>query len=345
MKKTAWILLTALSSLLFIQCESEQGEYLPGYSGGFGELVVVMDKAVWEGPTGDSLFAVLAGEQHGFPQPEPYFNVIQVSPSKFQSVLKTHRNIIRISANQGNQGKEPLVLENNKWAKGQYVLTLNATSYNHLLEVIGSYQKDIRSVFQSAEIRRHIERNKKFGDASIGKELSSIQHYKLVTHKDAFLDKNRSGLAWIRSERERNAGGFQHQISQGIMIFSKPYMSKEDFSDSLVIPFANRILEKNLAGPDTGQYIQIDERYIPVLSESVNFNEQYAKEFRGIWRMEGNFMGGPFYLLAFLDEARGRIIYAFGYVYAPQFKKREYLREVEAMIQSIEVDPVATENP
>ncbi|UTW64037.1 DUF4837 family protein [bacterium SCSIO 12741] len=340
MKKTAWILLSTFALFFLISCESEEGEFLPGYSGGFGELVVVLDKAIWEGPTGDSLFSVLAGEQHGFPQPESYFNVIQVSPSKFQSVLRTHRNIIRINAASGNAGKEPLVLERNKWSKGQYVLNLNAKSYDHLLQVIGEHEEDIRSVFQSAEINRHIQRNKKFGDPEISKELAAVQQYTMEVHKDVFLDKNQSGLAWVRAERERTSGGFQHQISQGILLFSKPYMSKSDFSDSLVIQTANEMMAQHLAGPDTGQYMQIDQRYIPVIGEEVNFHDQYAREFRGIWKMEGNFMGGPLYIFTFLDEPRGRIIYAIGYVYAPQFKKREYLREVEAMIQSIKPTPV-----
>jgi hypothetical protein len=48
-------------------------------------------------------------------------------------------------------------------------------------------------------------------------------------------------------------------------------------------------------------------------------------------------MGGPFVHLAIVDENQSRILNIVGYVYAPQFNKRDYLREIEAMIYSFEI--------
>ena len=58
-------------------------------------------------------------------------------------------------------------------------------------------------------------------------------------------------------------------------------------------------------------------------------------EIRGLWRMENDFMGGPFISLTCLDEKNNTLITAEGYVFAPQFDKLLYLHEVEAMVKSI----------
>ena len=45
-------------------------------------------------------------------------------------------------------------------------------------------------------------------------------------------------------------------------------------------------------------------------------------------------MGGPFVSITTLDTKNSRMITIDGYVFAPEFDKREYLREVEAIIKS-----------
>ncbi|MCB0408861.1 MAG: DUF4837 family protein [Flavobacteriales bacterium] len=56
-----------------------------------------------------------------------------------------------------------------------------------------------------------------------------------------------------------------------------------------------------------------------------------------MWYVKGDFMGGPFINYTFVDEKRNKVISIDGYVYAPRFDKREYLRELEALIRSIKL--------
>ena len=46
-------------------------------------------------------------------------------------------------------------------------------------------------------------------------------------------------------------------------------------------------------------------------------------------------MGGPFYSLTTYDERSGELVTVEGYAYAPFFDKREYMREVEAIVRSL----------
>jgi len=46
-------------------------------------------------------------------------------------------------------------------------------------------------------------------------------------------------------------------------------------------------------------------------------------------------MGGPFYSLAFYNDANKKQYMVEGYVYGPQFNKRAFIREIEAMVKSV----------
>jgi len=87
-----------------------------------------------------------------------------------------------------------------------------------------------------------------------------------------------------------------------------------------------------------GSYMTTEYRLLPVYEE-IAFRGGFAASMRGLWRMEGDFMGGPWTSIAWVDKARGQLVTVDGYVYAPYFGKREYLREVEAMVRSIAPAP------
>jgi len=53
-----------------------------------------------------------------------------------------------------------------------------------------------------------------------------------------------------------------------------------------------------------------------------------------LWNMENAFMGGPFVHYAFVDKTGKQLICVDGYVFAPKFDKREFLRELEAIALS-----------
>jgi hypothetical protein len=71
------------------------------------------------------------------------------------------------------------------------------------------------------------------------------------------------------------------------------------------------------------------------IGEDVLVDGQYGRLIRGLWNMEGDFMGGPFISLSTYDENKKQILTIEGQVFAPKFDKREYLREMEAVLFSL----------
>ena len=66
----------------------------------------------------------------------------------------------------------------------------------------------------------------------------------------------------------------------------------------------------------------------------VNFKGRYAKQTRGLWKLSDISGGGPFVSYLFVDESQRRMYYLEGYVYAPSKDKREFMQEVEAIVNS-----------
>ena len=112
-----------LSSILFcfaalaalVSCGNSKN-VLPGVSGKSGEVIVVIEKAHWDGELGDALREYLACDCDFLPQPEPLYNLAYVTPAGFTNMFQSHRNIIMVHIDQDVK-EDGITFYNNKWAR------------------------------------------------------------------------------------------------------------------------------------------------------------------------------------------------------------------------------------
>ena len=128
-------------------------------------------------------------------------------------------------------------------------------------------------------------------------------------------------------------GGRNHDVQMGIVVHRSPYRGPEDFSMERMLARRDSLFQARVSSPNEDSYMTTEYR-LPPLYEEVSFRGGFAATMRGLWRMEGDFMGGPWTSIAWVDAARGQLVTVDGYVYAPYFGKREYLRELEATVRS-----------
>ena len=77
----------------------------------------------------------------------------------------------------------------------------------------------------------------------------------------------------------------------------------------------------------------------PMTAANYEYDEKYyAMLIKGLWIAENDFMAGPFVLNVVLDQKNSRVIYMMGYVYAPDGKKRNMVRQVESILYSMKLD-------
>ena len=88
----------ALGMLVLFSCKDNGGKtmFTPVSSGRPYEMLVVIDKAMWERPAGRALFNVLDTDVPGLPQPERSFRISNIGPEHFDRGMRIFRNIIDV---------------------------------------------------------------------------------------------------------------------------------------------------------------------------------------------------------------------------------------------------------
>ncbi|MFN2335654.1 MAG: DUF4837 family protein [Bacteroidales bacterium] len=96
---------------------------LPNITGTTGEVLVVMDKALWNGSPGAAVREQVAPFLVGLPQPEPAFRILPVNPEGFRDIYIAHRNVLIVKT--GIDYSDTLVnYARNRWAETQLVITV-----------------------------------------------------------------------------------------------------------------------------------------------------------------------------------------------------------------------------
>ena len=159
-------------------------------------------------------------------------------------------------------------------------------------------------------------------EAALGFTIDIPSAYKITKNQDNFY--------WIRKE-------FSSSKTLDLMFYSYPLdgIRKSDSTVVDVINMRNKMVKDGIDGED-GIIMTTENAYAPSIFKAIIDNKP-AYETRGIWKIEGAYMGGPFVNYAIEDKVNNRYLVAEGYVYAPSLDKREYVFELEAIIKSIKI--------
>ena len=94
-------------------------------------------------------------------------------------------------------------------------------------------------------------------------------------------------------------------------------------------------MKANIPGAREGMYMSTDSLMTDVRPISVQGD--YALEARGLWRIKGDLMGGPFVSHVRLDKANQRIIVSEIFIYSPDKMKRNLVRQMEASLYTLKL--------
>jgi len=322
--------------VFLVSCgKDDEAVSLMSVSGNPGEVILVATKAQWNGEIGKTIRVHFEKPVYGMPQVEPLFNVVRTNNSDFERVFKTFRNVVVIEIDTNRYSKGEVTQHKDVWAKGQLVIKVVASSRDELIELFNANAEHMIYAIQTKEFGRLIASYKRKSNKEINKELKDLLKVDVTVPSVSFLATSDSSHAWIRIEREKLKGGYQHEIGQGLIVYKYPYTAKQQFLDSNLFVKRDSILKAYIPGPSDGSFMTTEYRYEPPITEEINFRGHFAKEIHGLWRVENDFMGGPMVSFFVLNEDEGMIYFISGYTFAPQFNKREYYREVEAMARAV----------
>ncbi|HLN74637.1 MAG: DUF4837 family protein [Methylococcaceae bacterium] len=307
-------------------CNVNQGARMETITGKSNEIVIVIGKEIWKGETGSLIRQVLAQPQSSLPQSEPIFSLIDVPPDAFINLFKSHRNIITVKISSAFT--EPKVeFARDTWAYPQAVVNIQANSTDNFEELFTVNSEKIIGYFLKAEKDRLKKTYFDAHEKSVYNILAKEFGIKLYVPTGFRVVKKDSSFAWVRYDTPL--------ITQNIFVYSYPYVSDSTFTLKYLLEKRNSITRKNIPGPTKGSYMTT-EMQLPQDLNFLTYQGNYACEMRGLWKVQNDFMGGPFVSLSVLDASKKRVVTVEGNVYAPKNNKRNYIRQLEAMIYSLE---------
>ncbi|MFC2129591.1 DUF4837 family protein [Bacteroidota bacterium] len=303
------------------------GTVKPNVTGGAGEILVVMDKFAWDSQTGESLKDILKEEIPALPQSEPLFDVTQISSASFDNLFRYHRSVVLVTINKSRE--EPAIrFRKNVWAKPQIVVQMEAASNKELNELILENKDKIKNFLVQYDRQRLTDSYVASKDLEIQKLMANNHQIRLGIPRGYNID--------IEGDEYTSVSIETPDFSQVLHVYEYPAEDKAALSTKELLKQRNVFTAKYVKGPRENSYMQTAEIYPPVVYD-LQLNGNEVVEIRGLWELENGFMGGPFVSHSIYDESRHRIVTVEGYVYYPNQKKRIKIRQLEAIIYTLEI--------
>ena len=294
---------------------------LPPSSGTHSELLLVMPDELWIGPAGEAFRELYLADQEGLPQSEAYFDASRVEPKEVNRILQKTKSIMWVEKSDTSFVK----MQKDLWARPQRIVRITAQSEKELVEEIKGSAKQVINAFKEHDMSVIQSRLRKSSYAYTHENLKKIGIKKMLLHKgfDPTLDKENLKIFATKTVK----------TIQYIMVSERP-MTEGMVSMDDIIAHRDSIGKKYFEGTHEDSYMET-ELLIPPFTETTEISGMFALETRGLWRMENDFMGGPFLSYTIYDEKNNRILTVESLLYGPTAKKRNVILEMEAMMRSI----------
>jgi hypothetical protein len=323
-----------LSSILllvsvFISCGNNKEQTFSRSSGKTAEMIVVTNNDTkWEGKVGQTIRNFFNQDYEVLPQPEPLFEMAHIPIGKFNNakMFQAHHNILIVDIDP-NAAKATIQARKDVWASPQYVINIISPTEEDFIAFFGEKKEVVLGALMDSEYARLIQTYQGFRNRDVINKVKKNFNFSMEIPSGFYIAKEFADFAWIRKETKHN--------SQALLIYTYDFIDTITFDKSRIISFRNAITEEYIPGPSEGSYMVVADKHTPVISERVDFKGMFAVKTKGLWRLEGDFMGGPFVNYTFVDERRNKVITIDAYVYAPNKPKRDLLIQTETIIQSL----------
>lgn len=326
-------ILAALATMIFASCNNVREKMLPQISGQAGEVVIVIEDQIWKSTT-DTIINILKADVPGLPQSEPMFDVVRIPNSAFTEIFQRHRNIIscRIAADSAASIK----VASDIWATPQTVIQIVAPSAQAFEQLFSDNREKIVGLLLKAEQDRIIKNYSTFPERQVMDKLAKATGVTMTIPKGYTFDMDTTCIlngdtchfVWISHETP--------EISQGLFVYYYDYTDSLMLTRDRLMAMRDLMCKRFVGGPSDGSYMTTVAFEDVTTFRSFNRRGQYTAELRGLWETHGDFMGGPFVSLTQYDAKCGRIVTVDGYVYAGKKDKRNYMRQVEAIMSTMQ---------
>lgn len=353
-------LLTALVVLVIFSCSQqggtekrEENPLLPPANGEIGEIVLVIDSSQWVGEVGTALKDNIQIPMEALPQDELLFDLKKVNPLRANNVLRKAKNLVYVitlddptaesralrklvskeALNRINQDTTRYIkVERDQYANGQIVMYLFARDSRILANRINENAKAIRGIFEKEERERLKKRIFATRQKSVEKTLTGEHGYSIKVPFGYDLAVNLKNFTWVRQ-----LGAQSHK---NFFIYEEDYLTQSQLDR--IPDLREEITSTYLRDSEKPQLYITQQEILPMIIDTVSFNNKFALRNKGLWKVSDATAGGPYISYVLVDEKKSKLFYIEGYVYAPGSDKKNLMLEVDAILSTFKT-PSETE--
>lgn len=333
-------------------CGSElsREDLLPDATGAHGQVFLIMDDHLFNGALGEAVMYHLDQNAKGpYLAAEPLFDVMRLNSDELNHVSQLNRVLLKVMIDKDSTYNETAVIEKrNYFAKGQLFLIVKDSDQDRLYDFIVNEFAFVTNKINEFENQFLLDEYSRKPNRAL-KDLAEKKFgISISLPDDSQIKVDSSDFVWVKRDRSRfvmpnsdqNFGAQTYWIQQGILIWSKPYSDTSQLTIEGALRDRDTVLKYNVPGKIEGSYMgtEYDEYYKPK-GKIIDYKGAYGVSLEGLWVHRGHpnaFGGGPFVQYVLHHKARKSVVTVCVYIYGPNFKKREYIREARAMLKTIE---------
>ena len=327
MKKISYFA-AVLLLLTMVSCRQKSGTpaiKVDNFSTGkAGEMILAIDSNYWSAAAKKAIYAVLQQPQPAINQVEPMFDVIQCSNDDYKASFMRHRNIVQFDYNP-DYSSNTFEIVKNPIANPQVLVIIKGNQQDSCLSLFLAHQDEIVKAMYDNDIARLQNAHRNLNNAVLEKKIREKFGIKMTVPDGYFVGREEDDFLWLCFRTPKN--------DRFVMIYKSP---RYELTKENVVAERDRITKAYIQGAVAGAYpIVADQDGFP-LAKEMQIRYHNGLELRGLWASVRDKMGGPFYSFTQVSPDSTSCITVDGFVYAPQETKRDYLREVEAIVKSLQ---------
>ncbi len=320
-------------------------DFMPLARGEADEIILVIDSAHWAGQLGDEVKGVYQQYMKILNQDEYEFSLNRINPLKFNSVFRNAKNLIFVMTLDSKTRASKSIREyfadqslkmiqrdssiyytvrRDEFAKGQVVLYLFGQNEDQLAAKIHENQEGLRELFASEVTKRTKEDVMAKTKENLMKSITENHGYEIAVPFGYDAAKDIKDFIWLRK--------IDAQSEYNVFVYEGPFNDPDFYQD--IEGLRDEVTSTYLRDSQKPSLFIERQEIVPAYTKRITFNDKFAVEARGLWKVSDNSAGGPYVSYTFVDEPNQKIYYIEGYVYNPGGKKKKLIREVDAILNS-----------
>ena len=327
MKKISYfaVLLMLLSLVSCHQKSGTSGIKVDNFSTGkAGEMILAIDTGYWSKAAMKEIYAVIQQPQPAINQIEPMFDVIRCSNADYKASFMRHRNIVQFDYNTDYAGNT-FEIQRDPVTKPQIHVKIRGNNQDSCLALFLAHQDEIVQAMYDNDIARLQNAHRKLNNPVIEKKIKEKFGISMTVPEGYFVGREEEDFLWLCFRTPKN--------DRFVMIYTSP---KYELTTENIVAERDRITKAYIQGAVAGAYPLVANIEGYPLRQNLKLRYHSGVELRGLWETVRDKMGGPFYSFTQVAPDSVSCITIDGFVYAPQEEKRDYLREVEAVVKSVQ---------